>query len=151
MAACSATTGAAPPPHEARQVVASCGAELSEEAVIPEQLAALMQHLANNMEAHARWVGSASNDAEAEHDALTRLATHYRRIATHATRAARTLHTLRDLDPAPHDPAPFHRSFFEASLRKKVDLQRSFAQLLLEHAATSKRALAGESAGVVPP
>jgi len=151
MAACSATTGATPLPHEARRATVSCGAELSEDAVIPEQLAALMQHLANDTEAHARWVGSATKDAEAEHDALTRLATQYRRVATFAAQAARTLHTMRDLDPAPHHPGRFHRQSFEASMRTKVDMQRRFAQLLLEHAATSRRGLAGESAGVVQP
>jgi hypothetical protein len=151
LAACSATKSASAPLHEARAEGASCGAELSDDAVVPEQLAALMWHVASNMDAHARWVGASSEAARTERDALTRLAVHYRRIASSAEQAARNMRGLRGLDTAPHDPAHFDRQAFERWMRTKVALQRNFAKLLLEHAATSQRALAGESAGVAPP
>jgi hypothetical protein len=151
LAACSATTSASAPPHTAPHEPASCGAELSEDAVVPEQLAALMSHVANNMDAHARWVGSSSEAARSEREALTRLATHYRRIAASAAQAARSMRGMHELDAAPHDPARFDRQAFERWMRTKVALQRNLARLLLEHAATSERALADESAGAAEP
>ena len=56
---------------------------------------------------------------------------------------------MRDLKPAPHDPALWDRPAFMQWMRKKIDMQRAFAHLILEHAETSERILAGESASGV--
>ena len=124
----------------------TCGAEVAGDAVVPERLALLMQHVADNMEAHARWVGTSTAAAHAEHDALLKLADDYRRIATAATEAVTTMRGMRDLMPAPHDPALLDRQAFTQWMRKKIDIQRAFAHLILEHTETSERILAGESA-----
>jgi len=126
--------------------MATCGTELAEDAVVPERLALLMQHVAENMEAHARWVGTRTVEAQAEHDSLLKLAADYRRIAAAATQAVSTMRGMRNLKPAPHDPALWDRQAFTQWMRKKIDIQRAFAHLILEHTETSERILAGESA-----
>jgi len=123
----------------------SCGTELAEDAVVPEQLALLMQHVADNMVAHARWVGATTPEAKAEHDALMKLAADYRQIAIAATQATATMRDMRSLKPAPHDPALWDRQSFTQWMRKKIDLQRAFAHLILEHAEVSERVLADKS------
>ncbi len=56
---------------------------------------------------------------------------------------------MRGLRPAPHDPAPWDRQAFTQWMRKKIDMQRAFAHIILEHAETSERGLADESAAGV--
>lgn len=77
----------------------ACGAELADASIVPERLAALMSHVAENLEAHARWVGVETPQAKAEHEGLA------------------------------------------------IELQRSFAELLLEHAEASVRVVASARAG----
>ena len=129
--------------------MATCGTELAEDADVPERLALLMLHVADNMEAHARWVGTRTVEAQAEHDSLLKLAADYRRIATAATQAVTTMRGMRDLKPAFHDPALLDQQAFTQWMRKKIDMQRAFAHLILEHAETSERILVGEPAAGV--
>ena len=103
-----------------------------------------MAHVAENLDAHARWVGEGTGAAEAEQAALLRLAGEYREIAAAATRAASTMRGLRELAPAPHDPACWDRAAFAIWMRAKIEMQRTFAQLLLEHAEESEQVLASE-------
>jgi len=119
----------------------ACGAELGAAAIVPERLAALMSHVAENLEAHARWVGTETPQARAEHQGLSRLAGDYRAIAAAAQRTAATMHGLRALEPAPHDPTRWDRPRFLQWMQRKIELQRAFALLLLEHAETSERIL----------
>ncbi|MEO8180086.1 MAG: hypothetical protein ABI895_14725 [Deltaproteobacteria bacterium] len=122
----------------------ACGVELADAAIVPEQLAALMSHVAENLEGHARWVGVETPAAEAEHEGLLRLAADYRGIAAAAQRAAATMRALRDLEPAPHDPAHWDRPAFLHWMRRKIELQRALAQLLCEHAEASEQILTGD-------
>ena len=129
----------------------SCGTEVAEDAVVPEQLAALMRHVAENMDVHARWVGTATPEARAEHDALAELAGDYRQIADAAGRAAATMRAMRDLKPVAHDPELWDGPSFMTWMRQKIDLQRAFAKLILEHAETSERVLADDSVAAGQP
>ena len=122
----------------------SCGAELAESAVIPEKLAALMEHVAKNMVAHAEWVGTDGDASRAEHAALLEVAAGYRAIAAAAAKAAVTMRALRDLEPASHDPSRWDRAAFAAWMTHKIELQTELARLLLTHAEQSKAALTGE-------
>src|SRR3954468_4828761 len=119
----------------------TCGAELADAALVPHRLAALMSHVAENLEAHAHWVGSETPRAQAEHQGLLSVAADYRAIAAAAQQTAATLHGLRDLEPAPHDPSRWDRPAFLQWMQRKIELQRGFAQLLLEHAEASERVL----------
>ncbi|MDC0682745.1 hypothetical protein [Sorangium atrum] len=118
-----------------------CGRDLANNAVVPERLAELFRHVADNLEAHAAWVGSATPEARLEHDAMRRVAAGYRGIGDAAGRAAEAMRAAGDLPAAPHDLARFDRGAFEAWMRRKIELQRGFAALLLEHAEASERVL----------
>jgi len=120
----------------------SCGAELAESAVVPEQLALLMAHVAQNLDAHAKWVGDATPAAAEEQRWLLKVADDYRGIAAAASRAVTTMRAMRDLAPAPHDPSRRDPAAFVTWMEKKIELQRAFAQLLNDHAEESERVLA---------
>jgi hypothetical protein len=121
----------------------TCGQELARSAEVPDRLARLFAHVAENMDAHAGWVGAASPEARREQEAMRAAAAAYRKIAEAATEAVELLRSLGDLPAAPHDPATLDRRALAAWMAVKVEMQRGFAQLLLEHAAESERALAG--------
>jgi hypothetical protein len=123
---------------------ATCGAELAQSAIVPEQLAALMLHVASNLEAHARWVGTSREDAACEHDGLLAVAQHHRAIAEAALQAAATMRGLAELPAVTHDGSRWDRPAFAHWMRTKIHLQRTFAQLLLDHATLSERHLPPE-------
>jgi hypothetical protein len=123
----------------------SCGVELAESALVPEQIAALLLHVSYNLDAHAAWVGQANEAARLEHAALRESAVHYRAIAAAATRAAEHMRSLASLPAADHDPTRWDRAAFVTWMRVKIELQRGLAALLLEHALHSEAALAEES------
>lgn len=115
----------------------SCGKELAEGAVIPEQVAALFAHVAINLREHAKWVGA----DHPEHTALLAVADGYEAISAEAQRVCNFMRTLEGLPSAPHDPAKQDRSALADWLQNKVAIQRKFAALLSEHADSSERAL----------
>lgn len=119
----------------------TCGRELAASAEVPDALAALMSHVAHNLDAHAKWVGTGSTAAGREHDAMLGVAAEYRAIAAAAEHAARVMRSFANLDAAPHDPAAFDRAAFSEWMRTKIELQRELANMLLAHAAASEKAL----------
>ena len=94
------------------------------------------------MDAHAAWVGQASAAAKQEHDGLRRVAGAYRAMAQAAGAAAQAMQAMKDLPPAPHDPALRDGEAWTGWMREKIRMQRALAALLERHAAASERALA---------
>ena len=80
---------------------ATCGQELAQDSEVPELLSQLWEHVASNMAAHAKWVGTATPAAAAEHDCLTHVAREYRNVAAAAERAAAIMKSMEGLEPAP--------------------------------------------------
>jgi len=119
----------------------TCGEEMAANAEVPEQLSRLFTHVAQNMDAHARWVGTTTPEARAEHAAMLALAADYRAIASAADRAVVTMRKHRNLPAAPHDPRALDKAAFSAWMTRKMELQRAFARLLLEHAELSEQGL----------
>ena len=122
-------------PHE------TCGQELAASAVVPEQFAALFRHVAVNLREHAVWVGDTSAEAKREQNALIEVALGYEATSAHALHTARLMRTLTDLPMVAHDPDRLDRHGFFDWMTTKLELQRRLAQLLLEHAEQSQRAL----------
>jgi hypothetical protein len=120
----------------------TCGQELAADAEVPAALGALFRHVADNMDAHARWVGDATAPARRERDALADVAERYRAISSAAEGAAAAMAAMRELPAAPHDPARLDRAALAAWMRAKIEKQRAFAALILRHAADSDAALA---------
>lgn len=119
----------------------TCGQELAQDAEVPELLSQLWAHVASNLVTHAKWVGTATPTAAAEHDALSHIASEYRNIAAAAERAATTMRSMHDLQPAPHDPLRLDRLAQARFIRHKIELQLKLAQLLVAHAEASRSAL----------
>jgi len=120
----------------------TCGAELAASSEVPDAIGALMRHVSSNLEAHADWVGTGTDAARREHDAMLVVANSYRAIADAADGAAAVMRSFRDLEPAPHDGASFDRTGFVSWMKTKIDLQKRLAAMLVEHAAASEKALA---------
>jgi hypothetical protein len=119
----------------------TCGQELAASAEVPDAWRALMSHVALNLDAHAAWVGDATDAARHERDAMRAVAAAYRDMAASAERAAALMRSLSSLAAAPHEPSRFDRPAFAAWMRTKVVLQRALADMLERHAAASERAL----------
>lgn len=130
-----------PDRHAHENENASCGAELAQSAVVPDLLGALFAHVARGLEVHAEWVGAASEAACLERDTLREVAADYRTVAEAAARAAKRMRAAASLAAPPHDPETWDRVAFVGWMRRKLALQRSLAELLLEHARASELAL----------
>lgn len=120
----------------------TCGMELARNAGVPEKLGALMSHVAENLEAHARWVGTANDEAKREHDAMLAVAEGYKTMGEAGRAAAELMRSLEHLPAVRHDPSARDLPAFRAWMTTKIQLQREVAALLLEHAELSERALA---------
>ncbi len=119
----------------------TCGQELAQDAEVPELLGELWAHVASNMVMHAKWVGTATPEAAAEHDALSHIASEYRSIAAAAERAAAIMKSMHGLQPAPHEPLRLDRPAQARFIRHKIELQLKLADLLVAHAEASRSAL----------
>lgn len=131
---------AAPGDHPAAEQ--TCGQELAASAEVPRTWGELMEHVAGNMEWHARWVGTGTPAARREHDAMLRVVAAYRAMARAAAQADAAMTAMKDLPPAPHDRAKIDRTAQARYMRTKIDMQRAFSALLLRHAEESEQALA---------
>jgi len=120
----------------------TCGEEMAASAEVPRRWMELMNHVATNMEWHAKWVGVGSSTAQAEHDALLRVAKEYRAMAAAAGGAALAMAAMKNLAPAMHDPSKVDRAAQARWMRTKIHRQREFADMLLRHAEDSEKALA---------
>ena len=119
----------------------TCGQEIAADSEVPEKLARLMGHVAVNMEAHAKWVGS-SVGGKPEHDRLMGVAREYEAISAAAERAAKAMREMRTIPAVQHDPALLDRAAQVRWMRAKIEMQMEFAEILTRHAEVSKQVLA---------
>jgi hypothetical protein len=119
----------------------SCGAELAASAAIPEEFGRLFSHVAANLRVHAVWVGTATEAASREHAAMLAVAESCDFMSNAAAKAATLMRSLCDLPQAPHDPGGLDREAFAQWMAVKIQLQRSLARTLLEHAEQSQSVL----------
>jgi hypothetical protein len=119
----------------------TCGQEIAADSEVPEKLARLMSHIAVNMQAHAKWVGS-SVAGKPEHDGLMAVARAYEAIAAAAERAAKAMEDMRTIPAVQHEPALLDRAGQVRWMRAKIEMQMEFANILTRHAEVSKKVLA---------
>jgi hypothetical protein len=119
----------------------TCGHEMARDAEVPELLARLFGHVAENMVVHGQWVQRSSESGADEERGLQRVAEHYRAMAAAGQQAAAAMRAMEDVPPAPHDLALLDRVAFAQWMRTKVQLQRKLAHLLLNHAEHSESVL----------
>jgi hypothetical protein len=115
-----------------------------------------MRHVAENMDAHARWVHAsnaaagelaASSAAARERDGLLRIASEYHAMANAADRAAEAMRAMRHVPATPHDPARRDLAALARWMEAKIAMQRDLAALLVRHADASEQVLASLVAG----
>lgn len=123
------------------QQVDTCGQELAAGAVIPEQLGALFEHVAENLRDHAAWVGDATPEAKREQEAMLASAQRYQSLGAQARELAGSQRALAQLPAAAHDPRKLDRKKLASWMKTKIELQRKLASALLEHAEESQRVL----------
>ncbi|HEX3769452.1 MAG TPA: hypothetical protein VHV30_01250 [Polyangiaceae bacterium] len=128
-------------PRDGEREEATCGHELAADAEVPDLLARLIAHVAENMVSHAKWVGESSPGGELEAQGLQRVADHYRAVAAAAGQAAAAMRAMQDTPAAPHDLARLDRAALAKWMRAKVVLQRKLAHVLLNHAERSEAVL----------
>jgi hypothetical protein len=119
----------------------TCGQELAASAAIPEALAALLKHVATNLEAHARWVGNDTQAALTEQAAMAVVACKYRELAEATEELVSTMRSCAQLPAAEHDPAQQDRANLRTWLEQKVTLQRELAHKLEQGAKDAEAAL----------
>jgi hypothetical protein len=127
----------------------TCGEEMAADAEVPEKLGRLMAHVAENMEAHARWAAT-DRHGQREHDDLMAAAREYRSIADACGRAAVIMRSMHDLPATPHDPTRLDRAGHTRWMRAKIAMQVEFADLLRRHAELSKKVVAAIEAPTPP-
>ena len=77
----------------------TCGQEMAHAAEVPDRLATLFAHVADNMESHARWTDSSAMGA-AESSSLIEVARHYRAIVDAAKKASVAMRSMERLPGA---------------------------------------------------
>ncbi len=109
----------------------SCGQVLSEQAKIPEQVAATVRAMAEVDEAHAKWIGTQTPGAKAEHEKLMKIAQENQAMAKQANTMASTLRSAKDLPNVKHGQPP---EAVISSMEKARDEQEKLGQLLTQNA-----------------
>jgi hypothetical protein len=127
------------------EMEASCGTELAASSDIPEQFGSLFAHVAQNLRAHASWVGDGGTECKREQEALIAAAAAYESVASVCARTAELLRSFATLPPAFHDVNQWDRTAWEGWMRTKIQIQRALAATLTEHADQSEEALAGHA------
>jgi hypothetical protein len=83
----------------------TCGQKIAAKAVLPTQMAVVMNSVADTFDAHAKWMtATKTKESMAEAKALTKLGKEHRAIAASYTKLAANMQKLASLPGAPHDP-----------------------------------------------
>jgi hypothetical protein len=120
----------------------TCGQMMARKAELPTKLSELITTVADNVEAHAKWM-SASKDkaAKKEHDALMKVAKDHRQLAKQLTTTATTMTAQKDLPGTPHDPKTMDVAKMTELTTKQIKLSREMATLLNKDADEAEKML----------
>lgn len=118
-----------------------CAKMIKNKAPIAAKLAELMTQMADNFEAHAKWIRGnkdAASRAEVQH--LNTLVKEQRAAAASLKKLATEMESAR-FEPAPHDTSKTAPAFNE-SMTEQARLQREIADLLRKDAAAIEKSIA---------
>ena len=123
--------GAAQQPQQQQQQAEHkpCGQMLSDNARYPDQLATVVTSVADMMDAHAKWAGTGSKEAKAEHDRILKLSKMHRELAAQAKKMSAAMRESRNLADFPHDMKAVPPALTQAMERYETEARR-FAQML---------------------
>lgn len=139
-------TGAAQQQQQQKAEHKPCGQMIADNARYPEQLATVVTSVADMMEAHAKWAGTGSKQAKAEHDRIMKLTKMHRELASQAKQLSSAMRDSRDLQDAPHDMRAVPPALTQAMERFETESRR-FAQMLNESADENARMRQGMMGG----
>ena len=118
----------------------TCGQMMASKAVMPQKMSELLTNVADNLEAHAKWVGTKDKAAKAENDQLIKVAKEHRAIAASMKKTAETMQKGKDLAQAPHDMKTMDPKMAEGMTRQ-IALEREMASLLQKDADDAEKHL----------
>ena len=115
----------------------TCGQGLAHHAVLPAQLADLVDAMAEVLDAHLLALDLRDEDAQREHDVYRELAKEHRAAALELRAIAARMAGSRDLPMGRHDEAalsgPEQADAFATLVSREQDLRALLQQLLEEH------------------
>jgi len=113
----------------------TCGQKIAEKAVLPTQLAVVMNAVAGTVESHAKWMtATKTKESAAEAKALTALAKEHRAAAASFTKIAAHMQAMAKLPGAPHDPALLDPTM-AAAVKAQADAVGEMIKLLQQEQA----------------
>src|SRR5215831_3810864 len=138
-AAKAPAAAAAPPAAAAEPGKMECGKMIAEKAVFPAKLAELHTVIAENMDAHIKWM-SANKDKEskAEVAGMKKLVKPVRDIAAAMKKQAGEMEKARDWPMAPHDMKTFPASAHEG-MTKQIALEKELAAMFTKDVAEMEK------------
>ena len=113
----------------------TCGQQIAEKAVLPAQMAVLMNAVAGTVESHAKWMTAMkTKESTLEAKALTALAKEHRAVAASYTKIADHMRQMAKLPGAPHDPALIDPAM-AAAVKTQADAVAEMIKLLQQEQA----------------
>lgn len=108
----------------------TCGKGLAEHAAIPAKMAAFLNALAENLDAHVPTIDTSDANGRMERDAYVGLATEYAEIAAGLGRTAERMRSYRDLPAARHHENALSEPGLAQAFEMFVALETELADLL---------------------
>jgi hypothetical protein len=128
--------------------VMPCGDMIKNHVIFPTKMAELMTAIADNLEGHAKWMGTVkgSKEAKAEADALRKIAKDHRDLAAAMKKAAATMEKASSIAPAPHDMKTMDPKAGE-SMMKQAALEKEIGGMMQKDASEMEKMVKGMAAG----
>jgi hypothetical protein len=110
----------------------TCGKGLAANAVLPANMAALLESLADNLETHTGALDLEDEHSRTEHKAYVHLVSEYREIAARLQTTAREMAGYRDLPMGKHDEQALLSPKVLEVFKEYVQLEEELLALLQE-------------------
>jgi hypothetical protein len=128
-----------------------CGQMIKSHVVFPTKMADLMNQLADNFEAHAKWVGQSKDKAaKQEAEALNKMAKDHRALAKDMQKAAATMEKYSNIPPAPHDMKTMDPKMGEM-MTKQAALEKEIGGMMVKDASDMEKMMKEMSKGGAAP
>lgn len=126
----------------------TCGKGIAENAALPAKVAALLDAVADNLEAHLTTLDLRAEVSRPEHAAYVELAREHRELAARLRATAERMAGCRDLPMAEHDPAALASPAVMEAFERFVAAERDLLALMDERVQGNEAMLAAaRSAG----
>ncbi len=118
----------------------TCGQMMAAESAMPAKMNELMTAIADGMEMHAKWSGTANKVAKGEHDAMMKIAKDHRQMGAMMKSTSEEMMKQKNLASAPHDMKAMDPKMGE-TMTKQVTLEREMATMMMKDADETEKAV----------